>query len=499
MSHIVRNQRRGNYAAFFGISCLVLLGFTAIGIDSGWQRIAMTQLHNAADAGAHAGAMQLDGTLEGIERAVERAIDVTNANLVHGYSVAIDTTTAVSNDGVPSNTDITVARFDAKGENGCLLDGGCWTEIGAAPSTADYEPDLESGTVDFQQVNALQVDAEAQVSTFFGGVAFGTTELGAYNYSVGRMPIYQGTECAFPFSIGDCTLQDFMSGTTAAGDPGAPSPACGKVLRLRLSSSNDDNAAAAVPDTMGSANASTMRDMIANEADCPSDVAWDEILDGLTVNFNNGALSNIIQQINTSLNQDGVAWDPNWGDCSVATCDIANQGLCQGGGITGTYESEALCTAAGGTWNTTCPVGNGNQLSLPRCNNGKFLRRDVLVFDMTELGTNPCSSNGNPSASLGNYSGSASVEGISTLIIYNVEIQRGSSKCGTGSNPACDPSWNCSGNPRNHDPECYVPNGVWMDVYLSCTNEDGEWTTDVVHNGTSTFLDDDQNTVALVR
>ena len=55
-------RRDGSYAVIFAITLVVLLGFAAITIDVGYQRVVRNQLENITDASAHAGAHSLDGT-----------------------------------------------------------------------------------------------------------------------------------------------------------------------------------------------------------------------------------------------------------------------------------------------------------------------------------------------------------------------------------------------------------------------------------------------------
>ena len=49
-------RRDGSYAVIFAITLVVLLGFAAITIDVGYQRVVRNQLENITDASAHAGA-----------------------------------------------------------------------------------------------------------------------------------------------------------------------------------------------------------------------------------------------------------------------------------------------------------------------------------------------------------------------------------------------------------------------------------------------------------
>ena len=56
------SKRRGTILPLVAVSCVVLLGFVALAIDTGRLAVAKAQCQNAADAAAIAGARTLDGT-----------------------------------------------------------------------------------------------------------------------------------------------------------------------------------------------------------------------------------------------------------------------------------------------------------------------------------------------------------------------------------------------------------------------------------------------------
>lgn len=80
MSRYQRPSRRRANAAITALSLSALLGFGALAVDIAWVRFLDAQLEAASDAGALAGASQLDGTPEGLERAIALAVDVANRN-----------------------------------------------------------------------------------------------------------------------------------------------------------------------------------------------------------------------------------------------------------------------------------------------------------------------------------------------------------------------------------------------------------------------------------
>lgn len=82
-----RRQQRGAIAILLGLSIFVLFGFMALAVDLGRTYVVRTELQNAADAAALAGAMQLNQTQKGVwdganpnNSAVGRAINIAAQN-----------------------------------------------------------------------------------------------------------------------------------------------------------------------------------------------------------------------------------------------------------------------------------------------------------------------------------------------------------------------------------------------------------------------------------
>jgi len=76
----LKNRQGGAVAVMVGISIVLLVGFLALVIDLGHVYIAKTELQNAADAAALAGAKELNGTAPGVTLAINRAVQVANHN-----------------------------------------------------------------------------------------------------------------------------------------------------------------------------------------------------------------------------------------------------------------------------------------------------------------------------------------------------------------------------------------------------------------------------------
>lgn len=68
-----RKRQQGAVAIIVGLSIVILVGMLALVVDLGHLYIAKTELQNAADAAALAGAKELDGTKKGVENAVKEA------------------------------------------------------------------------------------------------------------------------------------------------------------------------------------------------------------------------------------------------------------------------------------------------------------------------------------------------------------------------------------------------------------------------------------------
>lgn len=85
----LKNRQGGAVAVMVGISMVVLVGFLALVLDLGHLYIAKTELQNAADAAALAGAKELDGKATGIANGVNRAI-TTAAQNNYDFSRPVD-------------------------------------------------------------------------------------------------------------------------------------------------------------------------------------------------------------------------------------------------------------------------------------------------------------------------------------------------------------------------------------------------------------------------
>lgn len=83
-------RTRGNVAIVVSLSMIALIAVAAISVDLGALRVWQIELHNAAEAGAHAGAARLDGTLAGMSAARDFAVATGGANTTAGAPVRIE-------------------------------------------------------------------------------------------------------------------------------------------------------------------------------------------------------------------------------------------------------------------------------------------------------------------------------------------------------------------------------------------------------------------------
>ncbi|RZI43998.1 hypothetical protein EGT07_00780 [Herbaspirillum sp. HC18] len=80
MNALKLTRSRGAITLMLAMSLFVLFGFMALAIDLGRTYVVRTELQNAADAAALAGAKELDQTYSGITKAIDRAIKMAQQN-----------------------------------------------------------------------------------------------------------------------------------------------------------------------------------------------------------------------------------------------------------------------------------------------------------------------------------------------------------------------------------------------------------------------------------
>ena len=158
----------------FGL--VVVMGVSALAIDAQRARMVRMELHNAAEAAAHAAALGLDGTAEGFDIAHERAALVAYANVADG--AAVDLALAA---GYPAAVEL--GRY----EDGVFV----------------------ADTSDPAEVKAVRVNLRLPgVRAFFGSAAFGDDAMAVSTQVrvLGGGPSDAG--CPLPVAVPSCALPD---------------------------------------------------------------------------------------------------------------------------------------------------------------------------------------------------------------------------------------------------------------------------------------------------
>lgn len=183
--------RSGNVVVTFAILSAILLGMAAIAVDLGALRVWQLELHDAAEAGAHAGAARLDGTEEGMANAYATAVDLACDNFVAGAPVS------------PGMLEVELGRYT----------GGVFT-----PDTSD--PLL---------VSAVRVRAaRSDLDSYFAAAVFGKETLATADDAMALSGGPSQSDCPLPIAIPSCVVEpvaetcnlDIAFGTDGADNAG---------------------------------------------------------------------------------------------------------------------------------------------------------------------------------------------------------------------------------------------------------------------------------------
>lgn len=197
---IGRRHQRGAVAIMFGLSIFVLFGFMALAVDLGRTYVVRTELQNAADAAALAGAKDLNQKLDGVTKAID----------------------TVKKIGLQNNT-----KFSFKGNAGIAIsDDMIW--VGSCPDdgcmvlVSDIKNDADAAGKTFLKVHI----PSGALATFFAVVpttaaGTGTPSTSTYGRAVAGLFLREITP------IGICAI-DLNKGGTQDLTP--PDPAGRKEL-----------------------------------------------------------------------------------------------------------------------------------------------------------------------------------------------------------------------------------------------------------------------------
>lgn len=126
-------HQRGAVAIMFGLLVFLLFGFMALVIDLGRTYVVRTELQNASDAAALAGAQKLDQTAVGVTRGVQYAIAMAAQNNAR-FSVPV--VISIDNISVGSCPD-----------DGCMVAASTVTSDAAANGMTFMRVNIESGAL----------------------------------------------------------------------------------------------------------------------------------------------------------------------------------------------------------------------------------------------------------------------------------------------------------------------------------------------------------------
>ncbi len=238
------------------LTLVVLMGFAALAIDVSMARVSKQQLANAAEAGSHAGAAQLDGTVEGMSAARAMAVSVAGENRAQGAVVTIDENT--SND--PAG-DVVLGFW-----NGTAI-------------TASSDPAL---------VTTVQVRTEkTDLLTTFARVAFDADSMSASDFAIAQAGGPGESNCPMPISLADCEVE-------------AVADTCN--LDIVLTADRIDNGAWARKGST-QANASYIRDAL------DSSICAGASQTGENVTLNNGAVTSGLKELADAVSSSPLMWD----------------------------------------------------------------------------------------------------------------------------------------------------------------------------------------------
>jgi hypothetical protein len=302
-----RRHRAGASAVVVALAMVTLLGTAALVVDLGHISTVQQELQAAADAGAHAGARQLDGSADGLLAATDQALRFAEANEAAQQPVSLTA------------------------GDGATIELGIWEDGGF------------SAGGDVEDINAVRAVARrADLVPWFSGAAFGTDALAASAESIAvhqREPAGE-VECFLPLAVADCTINDLYGSGINHVD-------------FTVNPPSVDNVGWAMPNT--SASASSLRDQLRDCNDQGAAAVGDD------VNLNNGVSTTVLTEVADLLSEGtGTSWEPDyWG--SLPAQDPAS-GVDTGGygntieGVMFTFSDDSYCSGSGGGFTGDQPI-----------------------------------------------------------------------------------------------------------------------------------------------
>jgi len=304
-----RGDRRGAAILVVVLSLTVLMGVAALVIDMGFASEAQAQLHASAESAAHAGALRLNGTQEGVARAEEAAIRFAEANPVWGRPVILDPSASLE---------------------GSYVRVGRWE-----PSLRRFSPTLAPAEANAVRVRTRMNDLPAWFSSVVRGQS--TVAASADAVAVSSSTGASELECFLPLAISSCLLRD---------------PASANNLPLRdlvINPAGVDSVAWVRPGS--NPNAAWLSSQIDN---CRAD---GRVAVGDSIDLDNGVVNSVLKQIADGIGTSTTSWDSRvWG---ALPPQIARSGVAAadyGGTLEGAilvFDDAAYCEGKGGKFTET--------------------------------------------------------------------------------------------------------------------------------------------------
>lgn len=188
----------GTVAIIVALMLVVLIGFLGFVVDTGQIFRVRNELQNVADASALAGARMLDGTLAGVTKAEQAALDFAKKHWADGkwmQDPSVD----------PNDLKVEFGHWHVTDDGTyCPAGAPCWQHLGDATTITGSL----AGSVNSVRVIGYRSDningTSAPVRHFFMPLLGNAkSDVGAEAIAIGGGPY---TDCGFPMVVPDCAL-----------------------------------------------------------------------------------------------------------------------------------------------------------------------------------------------------------------------------------------------------------------------------------------------------
>lgn len=254
-------RKRGN-AAVTAVSLATLLGFGAIAVDVSYIRVTNAQLQVALEAGVLGGSGYLDGTVDGVDLAKTKTVQLVDANPVFG---GLNVTTA----------DVVLGHYDFSSDDPTF-------EVRSDPADDD----------DAREINALRLNlTHTGLRALLAGIAFGQHELSTAAMATAVRDLggpAGAVDCYLPIIVPHCMFDENMEVN--------PPP-----IRAYVQTDSNDNSAWAAFD--GSANMNSVNGLL-RRTNCGAGAEL-----GDEASLNNG-VGNAMSTVGGILNGTDAVADP---------------------------------------------------------------------------------------------------------------------------------------------------------------------------------------------